>query len=342
MTVTPVAPVARVAAGVPTGGQFAPGSRDEAGVTLAAPEVEPAQSIVDTETVFTAKYKTMDDKIAAYRGELNNAIASLASDEVWHSYLNTMAKFHRYSLYNQLLIQAQTDGKATRVAGFNKWKDLGRSVKKGEKGISIFAPRLVNQKDENGNVVRDDNGRAIKRFAGYSTATVFDISQTEGEDLPSLDTQLSVDPPAGFIDDLHASIEAEGYTVRYDDLSGGTQGYTDPRSKEVVILTSLNPAHRAKTLAHELGHIKAGHTDRLEEYHTGEQGCRGEMEVEAESVAYAVCRANGMTTEVSKYSSTYVAGWALAKPEVIHQSADRISKTVKDILGSGRFRHVEA
>lgn len=330
-------PVPRVPSGVPTGGQFAPTGHAEADLALAP--TAPA-SVVATDTTFTARYETVDAKIEAYRGELDAAVASLSTDANYLAYMDTMARFHHYSPANQLLIMIQTGGQATRVAGFNKWKEMGRTVKKGEKAIGIFAPRTVTVKGADGKPLKDDNGRTQKRFIGFTTASVFDVSQTEGDPLPELDNRLSIDPPAGYIEDLTAAIEAEGFTVRYADDLCGANGRTSPDTKTVAIKASLNPAHRAKTLAHELGHIHAGHLDRMDEYHTGAGGCRGEMELEAESFAYVVCRANGMTTEVSKYSSTYIASWVGTDPSDVKASTERVSKAVKTALGSGRFRNV--
>ena len=123
------------------------------------------------------------------------------------------------------------------------------------------------------------------------------------------------------------------------ELRGGHTDFTDNR---VVINSTLSPARRAKTLAHELGHIEAGHGTRLGEYHTGPDGCRGEMEVEAESIAYSLCRANGMSTQVGDYSGVYIKTWAAkAGPEVVRESAKNIAKTLGQILTNHRWANQE-
>ncbi|WP_251153611.1 ArdC-like ssDNA-binding domain-containing protein [Cellulosimicrobium sp. Marseille-Q4280] len=343
---TPTPTRSRVPAGVRTGGQFAVEARGEADVDLAtAPPNEPAGEEL-AETVFTRRYDSVEDKVAAFHAELEQRVSELAHDENWLAYLDTMAKFHRYSMLNTLLIAAQRPG-ATKVAGFRKWKDeLGRHVRKGEKGISIFAPktRRVPVTDAAGNPVKGENGKAKYevRCIGFTTTTVFDVSQTDGPEMPAVTHDLSGEPPAGFTQDLEAAITAQGYTIGSEDLPGTARGYTDPRGKRVVVEASLSPAMRAKVLAHELGHIACGHTERLEEYHSGHRGGRGQMEVEAESVAYALCRANGMSTQVGDVSGTYVAGWAgPAGSEAVKASANAVAKATRTVLESQPWRNVE-
>lgn len=321
--------------GVPVGGQFATEAHTEAtGVTL-APAAE--------ETVFTKRYATLDEKVEAFHAELEEQIAALADDENWQRYLDTMSQFHRYSLYNQLLIAVQRPD-ATRVAGYRKWEEFGRHVMKGEKGISIFAPKLVRMtvEDGNGKPVIGDDGKPLKqqRCVGFTTATVFDVSQTDGDPLPDIDRELSEIPPDGFTDDLEAAITGSGYGVSYEPTGSAADGYTDPRAKRVVVDPTLSPGRRAEVLAHELGHIKAGHLDQMDDYHTGHGGQRGRMELEAEAVAYGLCRANGMSTRVGTIASTYVAGWTRDNPDLIKESAAKVSGTVKSILSGGTWRNL--
>lgn len=306
---------------------------------------EPADVLTEAPvgTVFTKKYDTIEEKLEALRGELDEGVANLASDADWHNFLNTMGEFHNYSLSNQMLIQIQCPG-ATRVAGFQKWKkEFERNVMKGEKGIVILAPRMIRKdvKDAAGKPVMVD-GKATKRpqVIGFTTASVFDISQTDGKDLPSDLQGFSEEPPAGLAEDLTALIEDEGYTVEFKKLDGQMHGYTSPAEKKVVIDPQHSAGSQAKTLAHELGHIKAGHLDRTDEYHSGTGGCRGEMEVEAESIAYVVCRANGMSTEINRSSSTYLDSWTRNDKETIKRTAEHVAKTVKTLIGSGKFRNV--
>jgi antirestriction protein ArdC len=308
-----------------------------------APEVTLGAAV---ETVFTKKYDTVAEKIKAFHEELEGQVAALADDENWNDYLNTMGAFHKYSMYNQLLIQLQHPG-ATRVGGFRKWKEFERNVKKGEKGISILAPAVYKDdaKDGGGNVIIGSDGKPEKtsRIGGFTTRSVFDVSQTEGKPLPDIEHSLSEDSPDGFIDDLEQSIRDAGFTVSYEAMPGSKSGYTSPDGNRVVVDEALTGADRARVLAHERGHIACGHLERLDEYHTGHDGGhRGSMEVEAESFAYVICRANGMTPAVGNVSSTYVAGWDRTetqgdKAETVKKSAETIAKAVKAVLGSDVF-----
>jgi antirestriction protein ArdC len=315
------------------------GHADNAGGFSDKLQTAPEVSLADGETVFTKKYDTVGDKVKAFYGELETQVEDLAGDENWNNYLNTMSSFHTYSMTNQMLIAAQNP-EATRVAGFNKWKELERSVKKGEKGISILAPAMakVDEKDSDGAVVVGPDGKPskVRRVIGFTTATVFDVSQTEGKPLPSIDRTLTEEPPAGFIDDLEQSIRDAGFTVTYEEMPGSKMGFTSPDGR-VVIDKSLAPADRARVLAHERGHIAMGHLDRLDEYHQGHNGHRGAMEVEAESFAYVVCRSNGMSPAVGDSSSTYVAGWSQSDPTQIKKSAEAVAKGVKTVLTSDVF-----
>lgn len=336
----------RVKPGIPTGGQFATTARAGADMSDMDLGLEEAPSVVTKESIYTRKYDSQEEKLAAIHRELEDMVGALSDDEQWNDYLDTMSKFHRYSAYNQLLIAVQTKGEATQVAGFNKWKEMERSVKKGEKAITILAPKrvTVTEKDANGKPVLGADGKPNKqsKIVGFTTASVFDVSQTEGKDLPDGgDGVLSETPPEGFKEDLEAAIAESGYKLTYEDISGGARGYTSPEGK-VVVQQGMTPADTARTLAHELGHIRAGHMDRLAEYHEGHNGNRGAMEVEAESIAYVTLRANGMSPEVGGKSSRYVAGWGGTDGEQVRKSAEHVQKTVKGLLGSGRFRNAEA
>jgi antirestriction protein ArdC len=291
------------------------------------------------ETVFTKKYDTNAEKIAALHGELEKTVDALATDENWLNLLDTMSRFHNHSLYNKMLITMQRPD-ATLVAGFNKWKELERSVIKGETGIRILAPSkwTRDEKDATGKPKLDSDGNQVTRSGmSFVTVSVFDVSQTEGKPLPKAYEEMTEEPPAGFIEDLEASIVAAGFTVSYEKMPGAGSGFTDPETKRVVVDEALSPAGRARTLAHERGHIACGHLDRMDEYHSGHQGERGSMEVEAESFAYVVCRSSGMSTTIGGQSSTYVAGWAHGDTEAVRKSADIISKTVKAVLNEDIF-----
>ncbi|GAB2732560.1 ArdC-like ssDNA-binding domain-containing protein [Nocardioides pakistanensis] len=337
--------------GLPAGGQFSTKAHGESEVALDAPtEPQSSRTYADTQgEVFTQKYDSVEEKVAAYKAELDQAVADLDQDENWLNYVDTMSKFHRYSPTNQMLIWLQTGGKATRVAGFRKWQnDFNRTVKKGEKAIGILAPRVINvtERDANGKPKKDADGKPVKRrqVVGFTTASVFDVAQTEGDPLPEIDVELAETPPDGFVDDMVAAANRAGYEVEFRQMdshaNGTAQGWTSPREKKIVIDASLTSGSQAATLAHELGHVHAGHVDGdLGDYHTGPGGCRGRYEVEAESVAYALGRSQGMKMDGAKLSAQYVAGWSRHDKEALRESADTVSKAVKKILTDNDFRN---
>lgn len=269
------------------------------------------------------------------RREIDEAIAELGTGQRWQEFLEFGQRFHRYSLNNQLLIMAQNP-EATRVAGFHKWKELGRSVNKGEKAIWIYAP-MVKKVD-----VDDDGGqRKESRVIGFKVVPVFDVSSTSGDPLPERPVvpfdRASGQAPEGMHEELGAQIEAHGYTLVYRDLGEGPtipDGSTDPVNKTVTINTHHSHAHQGAVLGHELAHIELGHTERTGEYHTRAGGQRATMEVEAESVGYGISRRYGLVEKGSSASSFgYIDGWARGNPDQVHKTATAVCKATDRIIG---------
>ena len=278
----------------------------------------------------TSKTETRNEKLQAAHDKLQEAVSEIVSGEDWKRMFQTAAKFHRYSFNNQLLIFIQRPD-ATRVAGFNRWRSLGRTVRKGEKGIQILAP-LIYKKDssENGassasSDLKQQDQDPVKVLRGFKVAHVFDISQTEGEDLPDLDAVrpklLDGDAPEGIWEVLVATANAAGYEVIREQRQG-ENGYCDFLNKKIAVRPDVEPAQAAKTLAHEVGHALL-HGEEL-------PVSREVAEVEVESVAYIVCDALGLDT--SGYSFAYVARWSDGATELIKDSAERVIRCAKQIL----------
>lgn len=260
------------------------------------------------------------ERLAEIHSQLKRQVAELISGEDWGRMLEMAAKFHGYSANNVLLIMLQRPD-ATRVAGFQTWKSLGRYVCKGEHGIRLLAP--CKYKVEDGETGED---RWILR--GFTTATVFDISQTDGADLdePIMPTLLDGDAPAGLWHGLAAQIDAQGFTIHGCDSAseiGGANGRTDFGARTVTVRSDVSDGQACKTLAHELAHILCGHEAELF------AGCRGRLEVEAESVAYVVCVSAGIATD--GYSLPYVARWSAGSPDVVRQTAEKVVKVAGTI-----------
>jgi antirestriction protein ArdC len=260
--------------------------------------------------------------------QLAAGIANLTSSRQWRHYLDFQSRFHHYSFGNVLLIASQCPG-ATRVAGFHAWRKLNRTVRKGEKALWILAPMMRRRSDTDG-----EDERTVW---GFKFVPVFDIDQTDGEELPSVCVRLDGDDPAGRLDQLREVARSIGFTVMDHEFSGGTNGDCSHELHRIRVETANSPAQRVKTLAHELAHAL------LHE----QFGDRALAELEAESTAYVICQALGIDT--SGYSFGYVATWAGGGDPAIASikgSCDRIQKTAAAILGSidvvGQEQGVEA
>lgn len=290
--------------------------------------------------------KEKEEKLTKIHEELQEQIKNLSTDEGWTKYLNTMSQFHKYSWGNQLLIALQKPN-ATQVAGYNAWKKLKNPVKRGEKGITILAPRVVKTTitDDNGNPMYDDQGNELKNtnVVGFMGVTVFDVSQTQDGKIPNAPV-LSEKAPEGFKEDLETAIKDSGFTIEYSTINNGADGYTDYSNKKVVVSTFASPEQQVGILAHELGHISAGHKNEASAYHTGRGGQRGRMEVEAESIAYVLMRSNGMSPDAGKESKGYVSVWANRQKEdgtkVVEESAEKVAKTVATLLDNFKWRNI--
>jgi len=242
--------------------------------------------------------------------KLTQGIKQLLDSGDWQKYLRTQSRFHRYSFNNCVLINMQRPN-ASQVAGFSTWKQMGRHVKKGEKGISILAPlvRSVEAQSDDGSTA------AIRTLSGFRTVSVFDIDQTEGEELPEVCQRLQGDDQ-GLFNLLQAFATDKGIPVTITAIAAnGICRYLQGRPVEIAINANLTPLHRAKTLAHELAHALL-HNPR--EY--GEH--RGDMELEAESTAYVVL--NHFCFDSASYSLGYVAHWQKAAGEDLEGTLEQL------------------
>jgi len=287
-------------------------------------------------------------KLAGLHQTLTEQVSALASGPQWRRWLEVAAKFHNYSFNNTLLLLAQKPD-ATQVAGYNLWQELGRQVVKGEKGLAILAPvtRKI-ESDETDSataaepqgaeqVVADsgESAATARRVVGFRPVYVWDVSQTSGDPLPAppMPQLLAGQAPEGLWDALAAQCTAAGFTVTRKPIAGdaGPNGYTAYATHEVVVRSDVDDAQAVKTLAHELGHVlmhdPAGFTD-------GQTGsCRGDREVEAESLAYLVAADHGLDT--AEYTFAYVAGWAAQTGDVaaaLRASGARVLSTAHQVL----------
>lgn len=262
-----------------------------------------------------------DDRAKALRQQIDASLDTLAkavdevrASETFRRYLDVQARFHRYSWHNSMLILCQKPD-ASQVAGYRAWQKLGRQVRKGERGIMIFAPRTFHRETE-----KPDGETESVDGIYFRPVHVFDLAQTDGEALPTVDVP-TVD---GAADDLLADLlrvaQDRKIEVKLSPIDGGAYGVSKHGSVEVS--TEHATGQQAKTLAHELAH---------EALHWDIKGplTRSIAELEAESVAYVVCAHFSLDVEVR--SSRYIALWQ-GDSKALKASLGRIATTARDLI----------
>jgi antirestriction protein ArdC len=246
------------------------------------------------------------------RERLEAAIDKLLSSEGWRSWVTARGRFRRYSLHNSFLIAAQAPD-ATYVAGYRTWRTLGRTVRRGERAIRIYAPMRLKPDPD----APDEAGRVI-----FRAVPVFDLAQTDP--IPGV-VQAPLGPPcepvtgdshAHLIPTLETLADSLGYRVAYEDLPGGVEGSCDRADRVIRIEAGLPANGRVAVLVHELGHA----------YGVGYQTHpRREAEVIVEAAAHITCAALGLDT--SAQAVAYIAEWAGANPrEAVTQAAELIDE----------------
>jgi antirestriction protein ArdC len=258
-----------------------------------------------------------NDKLTEAHERMVEAIEALVSGEDWAAMLDVARRFHSYSPGNVLLILSQRPD-ATRLCGYRAWQALDHQVKKGERGIAILAPcvtrgRPVDESDE------EERPALARVLRGFRVVHVFDVSQTEGPDLPDVaPSLLEGAAPAVLWDRLADEVAAKGFSLLREDCSPAN-GQTDFLRRCVTVRPDLSEAQAAKTLAHELGHVLLHDEEKFHGF--GALSCRGLAEVEAESVAYLICSTAGLST--GAYSFPYVARWANGDVALVRSAAER-------------------
>lgn len=252
----------------------------------------------------------------------DQALESLANalkegkSEALTKYLAMLATFHKYSFGNVMLILFQRPD-ATHVAGFSTWKSLGRFVKKGEKGIVIIAPMMIRPKDGGEQTSGDgETSRPVLRFRGVY---VFDVSQTEGQELPE-PPQVTGDP-SSHLDRIRSIVVEHGITLDQVDVPMGADGVS--RGGRISIRPGMPPAREFSVTVHELAH---------ELLHRGEDRkllSQTVRETEAEAVAFVVSQAIGLETGTA--ASDYIQLYDGAS-ETLAASLDRIQKVSAEII----------
>ena len=285
--------------------------------------------------------KNSADRMKEITDKLETGIMDLFESDRFQAYLDTMARFHNYSFNNTILIAMQG---GQLVAGYNKWRDeFHRNVKKGEKGIKIFAPapykvkKEVPKLDEQGQPVRDKDGNTVTeqkeiQVPAFKIVSVFDVSQTEGEPLPSLGVEELTGDVERYQDFFKALEQTSPVPMAFEDIPGGSHGYYHLTEKRIAIQENMSELQTLKTAIHEIAHAKLHAIDP--EAPAAEQQNRPDSrtrEVQAESVAYTVCQHYGLDT--SDYSFGYVAGWSSGKDlKELRASLETIRATAHELI----------
>ena len=317
--------------------------RDEAPARTVQPEAAPTAEAAAPPPVVPIILNSQNsaDRMKEITDRLETGIQELFESERYKAYLTSMAKFHSYSFNNTLLIAMQG---GQLVAGYNKWRDdFHRNVKRGEKGIKILAPapykvkKEVPKLDEQGQPVMDKDGNPVTekkeiQVPAFKIVSVFDVSQTEGEPLPS----IGVDELAGNVEQYEDFFKALEQTspvpMAFEDIPGGSHGYYHLTEKRIAIQENMSELQTLKTAIHEIAHARLHNIDP--EAPVTEQADRPDSrtrEVQAESVAYAVCQHYGLDT--SDYSFGYVAGWSSGKDlKELRASLETIRATAHELI----------
>lgn len=261
---------------------------------------------------------SLNQQVEGFVKELAEETDAVRQSEAFKAYLDAAARFWQYSFSNQVLILVQNP-KATRVAGFRTWNELGRRIKKGEKAIRILAPSIKKLKKTDEKTGREEEEKLIKGFVAVS---VFDVGQTDGQPLPSIDVDVQGDEHKLFLDRLLAYCASLGITVETRALGvNGLYGYS--KGGKIVLDSTQSVNSQACTLVHELAH------ELLHQTAEGKAKAftKQEQELQAESVAYVVCKAAGLTPKSANYLAVY-----RADKERIMANLHVISNTSKKVL----------
>ena len=281
------------------------------------------------------------EKVKEITARLEQGVQAIFDSDSYKEFLTAMSKFHDYSLNNTILIAMQG---GNLVMGFRQWeKEFDRHVKKGEKGIKIFAPapykvkKLVDKIDpETRKPMLDREGKVVKEeteitVPAFKVITVFDISQTEGKEFPDLSVKPLLADVEQYEDFFAALEKASPVPIAFEQITNGANGYFSLTDKRIAIKEGVSELQAVKTAIHEIAHAKLHDVDLNAPPEEQNRVDRHTREVEAESVAYTVCQHFGLDT--SDYSFGYVAGWSSGKEMTeLKASLETIQATAKEII----------
>lgn len=287
---------------------------------------------------------SQNERLKEITDSIETGIKGMFESDKYRTYLQTMSRFHKYSLNNTMLIAMQKPD-ATLVAGFNKWKDgFGRNVKKGEKGIKIIAPVPYKVKEEQQKLdpvtkapLLDSNGKiqmeeVERQIPTFRVVSVFDVNQTEGKEIPSLVNDL-----VGNVEHFDAFMEALKRTspvpIEIKPTQDGSDGYYHLEDKSITIREGMSEIQTISATVHEIAHSKLHDKAVLDDKGEPVKKDRNTEEVEAESISYAVCNYYGI--ETADNSLGYIANWSKGKElKELKSSLELIGKTSSELITS--------
>lgn len=271
--------------------------------------------------------------------KLEKGVKDIFDGANYQQYLNFCAKLPRYSVNNQILIMMQKPD-ATMCQSFTNWKEVNRHVRKGEKGIRILAPAPYKMQkeqekvDASGKAVLDKDGEPVKETVevtinAFKPVSTFDISQTEGEPIPTPVVDELTGSVEGYETLLAAIKEVVPVPISFEQIESGAKGFYHLEENRIVVQEGMSEAQTVKTLLHEASHQALHSKEAMDS--AGEKKSKNQKETEAESVAYVVCQHYGIDT--SDYSFPYVATWSADKevPE-LKASLDTIRRTASELI----------
>ena len=305
---------------------------------------EPTQPRSVIPIVLTSEKPT--EKLKEITDRLEQGIKELFDSERYKEYLRVMSKFHNYSFNNTLLIAMQKPD-ASLIAGFNAWKNnFKRNVMKGEKGIKILAPSPFKIKQEMEKIdpatqkpVIGADGKPVTEekeitIPAFKVVSVFDVSQTEGKEIPNLAVDMLTGDVERFKDVFVALEKTSPVPIGFEKIEGGAHGYYHLEEKRIAIDEGMSELQTLKTAIHEIAHAKLHDIDlNASVTEQTDRPDRCTREVQAESVAYAVCQHYGLDT--SDYSFGYVAGWSSGRElDELKSSLETIRSAAAEIINS--------
>ena len=281
-------------------------------------------------------YELKKAELKEITDKLEQGVADIFSSDRYKEMLNMIAKFPEYSANNSLLILLQKPD-AQLCQSYTGWKSMDRYVKKGEKGIKILAPtpytvqKEAPKLDGSGKQVLDKDGEPVMetteiKVTGFKVVNTFDVSQTEGKELPT----IGVDELTGDVHNygkmFQALVDTCPVPIAFEQIRGGAKGYYHQVEERIAIQEGMSEVQTVKTAIHEMAHQKLHAQQKKDNMQT-----RNSKEVEAESVAYTVCQHYGIDT--SDYSFSYVVGWSKGKetPE-LKASLETIRRTAAEMI----------